>query len=159
MFYFNRFLAFTIILFVSIVIASCSSSKSRNDKQLMDTVIAKDTMVLLLIDLHLAEGIVKKQYSNHPHANYYSKFYFEQILQKFNANAAKFQSSIRYYTQHSAVFDEIYEKVITKLNEIHDVKNETVNLHEHSATSTDTTGSKPIGLPKIFEILKNKPGH
>lgn len=116
-------------------------------------------MVLLLIDIHLIEGIIKQTYANNPNANLYNRYYFEQVLQKYNANTDKFKSSIRYYTQHSSIFDQIYEEVITKLNEIHNAKNETGNLQDNKGNNTDSTQEKPVGLPKIFDILKSRPAN
>jgi len=81
----------------------------------MSRVLPADSMVSLLVDVHLAEGALNVGINNKPPVEKLSSRYFEEVLVKHSIDRKTFEESIRYYSFHAEQFNEIYEKVITEL--------------------------------------------
>ncbi len=81
----------------------------------LSRVIPADTMVSLLVDVHLAEGALNVGISQRPPIEQLSSRYFETVLVKHGIDRETFEESIRYYAFHAEQFNEIYEKVINEL--------------------------------------------
>jgi len=105
---------FSRILLV-ILLASCYHSASDPDFD-MDLVLPADSMVTLLTDLHVADGIVSAIKSKKLPVGHLSSEYFEAVLKKHSISHDAFEESMRYYAYHAEELDEIYEQVITDLS-------------------------------------------
>ena len=82
----------------------------------MDLVLPSDSMITLLTDLHMAEGIVNALKSKEQPAGHLSTEYFEAVLRRHTISREAFEESMRYYAFHTEELDKIYEKVITDLS-------------------------------------------
>jgi hypothetical protein len=82
----------------------------------MQLVLSSDSMVSLLTDIHLVDGIITDLKAKKIPASHLSSEYFEIILQKHNIDKAVFDESMRYYAFHTEDLNEIYEKVIINLS-------------------------------------------
>lgn len=82
----------------------------------MELVLPPDTMVSVLTDIHLAEGIVNIEVKKNRPVEQVSGEYFHTVLQKHHISLEAFQESVRYYAYYADKMDAIYEKVIINLS-------------------------------------------
>jgi hypothetical protein len=83
-----------------------------------DLVIPADSMVTLLTDLHLADGVITTVKLKDQSLEHISTEYFSAILEKHKIGRDTFKESLRYYAYHTEELDKIYEKVIINLSKI-----------------------------------------
>ena len=104
---------FFLVVFVVVVIA-CNHKPA---EQLSDKdVIAKDEMIQLLADMHLADAAVQDLKINQDSSKVLYQKYYAQIFEKHKTNTKQFKKSLQYYTQHPEVMDQMYMKVIENLS-------------------------------------------
>jgi hypothetical protein len=102
---------------IFLVFSVVSCYQSAPDKSFdMSKVISSDSMVSLLTDLHLADGIISTRKDKTIPVGHLSGEYFEVILNKHQLDKEAFEESVRYYAYHSEELSGIYEKVITNLS-------------------------------------------
>jgi len=103
------------IIFLLLFLASCYQSTPDTDFD-MAKVISADSMVSLLTDIHIADGIISTRKDKTIPIGHLSGEYFEVILKKHGIDRETFEESTRYYAYHTEEFSMIYEKVITNLS-------------------------------------------
>jgi hypothetical protein len=96
-------------------LASCYHAAPDPDFN-MDLVIPADSMVTLMTDLHIIDGIISSLKSKKIPVGHLSSEYFEAVLRKHTMTREAFEESMRYYAFHAEELDKIYEKVITDLS-------------------------------------------
>lgn len=86
------------------------------------TVLNKEEMAAVLVDIHVAEAVTGKKLTFSKHAE--KRAYFESVFQKHHITFDDFQKSIDWYSRHPKIFAEVYSNVLTELqNKEIDVKN------------------------------------
>jgi hypothetical protein len=89
----------------------------------MSLVLPKDSMVVLLTDLQLADGAVNLEAKQGKPKFEYASAYTELVLEKHSVSKETFKESLRYYSYHIEEMNEVYEDVINRLgtleSEIH----------------------------------------
>ena len=95
---------------------SCYHDSAMEESFDMDKVITADKMTALLTDIQLLEGIVGVEQHDNEDVKSISNEYFVIILEKHQTSREDFYESIRYYTYHIELMDNIYEDMITNLN-------------------------------------------
>ena len=102
-------------LFVLITSAFCFQFCSQTEKSVPNEFIQPDSMVALLIDIHLAEAA-----SNATRINDVQKFsaadLYPVIFRTHHTDSAAFRKSFDYYLQHPKKLDKIYEQVLNELS-------------------------------------------
>jgi hypothetical protein len=78
-------------------------------------IVPPDTMVNVLIDLHIMEGVVNTVNFKDSLMKDLTEESFSIVLTRHGMDRKKFEENIRYYSYHAETLDEIYEKVITRL--------------------------------------------
>lgn len=106
---------FFLFCLLALGMVSCYQTPADSDFD-TDKVISADSMVSLLTDIHLADGIISTRKDKSIPVGHLSGEYFEVILKKHNIDRETFEESMRYYAYHTEEFSEIYEKVITNLS-------------------------------------------
>jgi hypothetical protein len=81
-------------------------------------VIPADSMVTLLTDLHMADGVINTIKLKDKSLGHLSTEYFSAILEKHRIGRDTFDESMRYYAYHTEELNQIYEKVIVNLSKI-----------------------------------------
>jgi hypothetical protein len=81
-------------------------------------VIPADSMVTLLTDLHIADGVINTVKFKDKSLKNLSTEYFTAILERHKISRATYDESMRYYSYHTEELNEIYEKVIVNLSKI-----------------------------------------
>jgi hypothetical protein len=84
----------------------------------MDLVIPADSMVTLLTDLHIADGVINNAKLKDKSIKQLSTEYFTEILEKHGISQDAFNESMKYYAYHTEELDKIYDKVIVNLSKI-----------------------------------------
>ena len=105
----------SILLLLVFSFASCYHG-AKDPEFDMSLVMPEDSMISLLTDLHLAEGVVNALKSKEHPAGHLSSDYFEAILKKHSINKETFEESMRYYAFHTEKLDRIYEEIIIDLS-------------------------------------------
>lgn len=80
-----------------------------------DGVIAKDTMVAIFTDMHLADAAVQVDGLTNDSMQKTYRLYYQQIFNRYKINTQQFNYSLKYYTQHPEEMDAVYLKVIEEL--------------------------------------------
>ena len=78
-------------------------------------IIPKDTMVQVMVDIHLAEA--QSQF-NMPfdHSKNIKQSYYKFIFKKYNLTYQQMIESWEFYVAHPDIFSKVYEDVITELS-------------------------------------------
>lgn len=84
----------------------------------MRLVVHQDTMVKILTDFHLAEGMIAMEQKKGEPVARVSGEYLHTVLQRHYLSLASFEESVRYYTYHTETLNMIYEKVIENLSKL-----------------------------------------
>ena len=107
------------ILFLLIAFTfSCNPGKTP------EGIYEKETMVSVLIGLHMAEARVKSLELPPDSAMAYYLFQQGEIFEEYNIDTASYRKSFEYYSKEIGKLDEIYEEVLDSLNYINAVSRE-----------------------------------
>jgi hypothetical protein len=104
-------------LFFIILLGSCYHT-TPDPSFNMTLVIPADSMVTLLTDLHLADGVINTVKVKEKSIEHFSSEYFTAVMDKHKIGMDTFEESLRYYAYHAEELDKIYEKVIVNLSKI-----------------------------------------
>jgi len=115
----KKFLSGLIFIFY---LGSCYHSSQETSFK-MDLVIPADSMVSLLCDLHMVDGIIANLKDKKTPVGHLSNEYFEAVLKKHLIDRETFEESMRYYAFHTEKLDEIYEQVIINLSKMESMIN------------------------------------
>jgi hypothetical protein len=106
-----KFFKLTILLFILIWVTQSCNYESENNKD----VIPKDTMVMLISDIHIADATLNVIMNT-------EKFkevddYYTSVLSKYNVSRSRFDTSLAYYSSKPETFEQIYEDVMLLLSQ------------------------------------------
>lgn len=99
-----------LFLFVGLLLLSCNKKPSG--------VLEPDKMVELMVDMHLAEGVIHinpKQFKNKQEK---LEIYYD-VFQRHGITKAEMDSSLNYYLAYADEYREIYDEVIARLETMH----------------------------------------
>ncbi|MDE5422319.1 DUF4296 domain-containing protein [Ancylomarina sp. DW003] len=100
---------FIFLLLATLLLFSCKKEEEK-------TYLSKDDFTRMLFDIHLADGILTTKNIVSRGKEYKPSFYYNSIYKKYNITPSQFDSCVAFYTQNSALYEKIYEKVIDSLN-------------------------------------------
>ena len=107
------------LAFIGLVLAftsSCSNAEtgpSQVDKPL--DLIPKDSLVALLVDLHLTDATSKQNFIPNNNDTYYEYQEYKAILNFHKISRNRFDATLRYYCAKGNDFEKLYEEVIAEL--------------------------------------------
>lgn len=101
-----------ISVFIGMVLLLTSCSKSA--VKIPDDIIPKDSMVFIMMDVHIAEAGVKTLPADSLLIN--TKTYYEFIYKKHHITEEQFQKSLRYYTYNPELLQEIYVRITEEMS-------------------------------------------
>jgi 4-hydroxyphenylpyruvate dioxygenase-like putative hemolysin len=107
------FLTVFVLLFFS-----CAPEQDLSDKEVPATIIQPDSMVSVLVDMQLAESVLREMRMTGKYNDSLAKVTFEKVFIRHNTNKEKFDESIDFYKQNLNTYEKIYENVITRLSQI-----------------------------------------
>lgn len=88
-------------------------------------ILGKEIMVELLIDVHLSSAIFAQRYRlDLPRKNFSEDLYLS-VCEKHSIDPERFAESVYYYGKNPKFYQEIYDEVLNRLNELEETtKNE-----------------------------------
>jgi hypothetical protein len=101
----------SILFLISLV--ACGGGKQQ--EEVPPNVISKEIMVPLLVDMQLIEGANSTKFFQGDTGQTNYELLYTTIFEKHGVEKAQFDSSMAYYTQHTAVLEVIYDQVIEEL--------------------------------------------
>ncbi|GAB4448161.1 MAG: hypothetical protein Fur0028_03190 [Bacteroidales bacterium] len=99
------FLAFSLLF-------SCS----RKQKEIPSEIIQQDSLVNIIVDIHLADAILLNPLTQSKISDISSNRLYKTVLDKYGISRERFNKSIDFYAETPAVLDSIYDKVIEQLS-------------------------------------------
>ena len=81
-------------------------------------VIPKDDFVDILVDIHLLDGIMRQPNFKNSLTKNDTTNYYDAILRTHNYTREQFDSTIEYYSKDIREFDNIYQDVLSNLNQM-----------------------------------------
>ncbi len=115
------------VLFVIVFLESCNAPTVRIDvpEDMKKPYISEDTLVSLLVDIHLADGYLasnQKEFINHlKKIGIYKKEegikdFYASVFKKHGVKNPDFYKTLEYYSFHQDELLKIYERVLDSLN-------------------------------------------
>ncbi len=101
------FLLATIIIFF----AGCSA----DEPEIPDGIVARDSMVTLLAEVHIAEATLIKSGSKGLDITIKSA-YLQDVLNNAGVDTARFLQSFDFYSTQPEMFAEMYEEVVVEIS-------------------------------------------
>ena len=80
--------------------------------------IAADTMVRMLADMHLAEAAIQMRNlsgNDSLHTEAFARYKF--VFSKYKVSRVRFEKSFRWYSAEPELFSKMYDSVIVRLSE------------------------------------------
>ncbi len=105
----NKGIVLIIILSITIL-TSCSKSAIK----IPADVIQKDSMMFIMMDIHIAEAGVKTMNADSVAIN--NKTYYEFIFKNHHITEEQFQRSLTFYTDNPELLQEIYTKMTEEMS-------------------------------------------
>ncbi len=101
--------------FLILVLVSAMACSGDKQSKLPANLIAEDTMVNILIDIHVAQADVSMR--NLPQDSADNLFLIKKtkILQSYNADEARFKDSYFYYLDHISQLEDMYARVVDSI--------------------------------------------
>lgn len=104
------------IFFLSVLVVIFFTACKKPEVKIPVSVISKDSMVLVLVDVHLAEAaLAQKNLIGESDGNF-AAAYYRHIFNKHNITAERYKESVKFYSAHPMLYEKIYENVISELS-------------------------------------------
>lgn len=102
-------------IFALLIFIAFACNPSKPEVTLPANIVSKDTMVGILVDVHILEatidlGIMKSEIDLKQTDKYYS------IFKKHNITRKEYDKSLLFYTSHPELLNQIYDNVIAGLS-------------------------------------------
>ena len=101
------------LLLFSLTIVLLSACNRKNVK-IPTSIISKDSMMNILMDLHIAEAGVKTMSADSIALN--TKSFYEFTFKKYSVTETRFRESLFFYTEHPELLEEIYVKMTEEMS-------------------------------------------
>lgn len=113
-------------------------------------IIPKDSMAMILTDIHLVEG-AKIGNSIMGDDNVSADVYYQKVYNKYHTTKTRFEQSFQFYSDNPSAMNDIYDTVIENLNKISlkPVKPDASKPEEKKEIS-------PLPADSVKKILKKK---
>jgi len=100
---------FTVLILLATI--GCNKEQKKH-------VIPKDDFVDILVDIHLLDGIMRQPNLGNSLLKKDTTDYYAAILRTHNYSREQFDSTIVHYSKDIKEFDEIYQDVLSNLNQM-----------------------------------------
>lgn len=110
-----RALSFPIIFILALILGAGLSSCHEKKHISGRAFVKRDVLVNVLVDIHLSDAVTNDR-------SFYRKFEADSIdllgpiLDKYEISQARFDTTMKEYSQHPGLLDEVYNDVLRKLN-------------------------------------------
>lgn len=100
-----------------IFLFSCQGNQGVSNLVAPANLIPKDKMQKILVDIHLAESLLKENTNKVDSLKFQQKVLYKMIYQEFDVLEKQFESSFDYYKKQPEVLEEIYDGVKADITE------------------------------------------
>jgi len=111
---------------VFLLLMACSPSEE-SKKETPKGIIQEDEMVLILADMQITEAYLADIRKTSKRLKDSTLLYYQKVYHKYGIDKATFEKSILYYKQDLQNLEQIYTRVVVRLNELK-AKNEEILL-------------------------------
>ena len=107
--------------FIAIILicglASCGHKKTdvRLDDFPADSLISRDQMIRIMVDLHLVEAALQLEKTRGGNMPVLTREYFGWLYSRYHVSRKRFQANIDYYKRNPEEFSKMYEEVVKEL--------------------------------------------
>jgi hypothetical protein len=101
---------FGVVLCTLILISSSCSNSSKSGR------IPESTIIKILADIHIADAISFSTKYRNMYRNNDSVTYYDHLFAKYNVTRVQFDSTISWYSGNPDKYDQLYDKVLDRLN-------------------------------------------
>ena len=105
------------LAFIILICISCNDNKNT----LPEGIIPRDSMIVILADIHIAEAKLQNAGPAFRDKTFKSA-YLQQVLRKAGVDSSRFLGSFDYYSSHPEIFSIMYEQVIVEISKRQAVK-------------------------------------
>jgi len=100
-------------------LVSCGGSKKEllPGKLSADSVIPRDEMIKVLVDVHLVEASLNLQKSRGGNVSQLTQNYYQWLCRKYHMSHQRFRDNLNYYKMDPQNFSKIYEEVVKILTD------------------------------------------
>jgi len=104
------------MLLAALGIVACTNHEPpKSDAQ---NLIARDTFVQVLTEVHLIEGVKKQRLMRDDEQGLIILQHYVELFDRFNVNEERFKSTYQWWYQHPAEMDGLLEEVSEALSEL-----------------------------------------
>jgi hypothetical protein len=152
----------SVLLLFVLLITGCYN-ENKPDTGVPERLLPEDTMVMVLTEIHLAEGAINIRYLNYANNLKDRRRFYAYIYDKFNLTPKILKENLDYYNSNPPKMVKIYENVLARLTEIQGNLETEKRLQEErikdSLANIDTnkyvrrhikTVKKPFDIKKIW---------
>lgn len=123
---------------LSFALISLFFSCKEKDIVIPESVLSKDTLAAVMVDLQLIEAMKVKKGINDSLSNDSLLLEYGRVFKKHNLNREQFDQSFAFYKEHPELLEEIYDKTINELSRLQAM------LGNIRAAVNDSLNKKPI---------------
>jgi hypothetical protein len=108
------------VLFVTLITISCRNENTNlvGIIERPKDLINKDSMVNILVDIHLADAIVTHSEYINDEKRKFSYSAYKSVFEKHNLTKLRFENSISYYSLNQDELKNIYDSVLVKMSNL-----------------------------------------
>jgi hypothetical protein len=128
--YINKGLLFSVLITLAIVSCNSESGKDRFNK----APIKEDKFVEIMVDVRLAESVIRKQSSIGNDPKTITKQLYDSIFEKYNITKSDFETSLKMYSSNPDEMYTINERVVEALSKLE----AEVKAQKHIKSSDDS---------------------
>jgi hypothetical protein len=108
-----------IIFCLFFLLASCGGPKAKllPGKLSADSVIPRDEMIRILVDVHLIEASLVLQRNRGGNTPLLTQNYYQWLCGKYHMSHQRFRDNLNYYKMDPKNFSKIYQEVVKNLTD------------------------------------------
>ncbi|MBP6976863.1 MAG: DUF4296 domain-containing protein [Bacteroidales bacterium] len=115
----NSWPAWILCVLLLYLISGCRTGGSRSEiAAAPDDLIAADSMVKILVDVHLIESSLKTIHTKKQDNEHFTDRYYTTLFEKHHITRQQFLRSMDYYERNAGQLEKIYENVIIELSKL-----------------------------------------
>ncbi|MDD5506702.1 MAG: DUF4296 domain-containing protein [Bacteroidales bacterium] len=114
----NKSLFHGISILILLFIVQCQPGGRNGDHPVPANLIPADTMITILVDVHLIESSLKMIHTKKLDNERYTDSYYHTLFEKHHITRQQFLQSLEYYEQDAKMLEKIYEDVIIELSKM-----------------------------------------
>jgi hypothetical protein len=109
------FIIFCLLCFL----ASCG----RSEKEMLpvrlatDSVIPRNKMIRILVDVHLVEASLNLQKGRGSNVSFLTQNYYQWLFTRYHISQQRFRDNLNYYKSDPESFSKMYDEVVKNLND------------------------------------------